>query len=300
MNIQQLKVFIEMCGGRTLAEAADKLGLKQPTVSFHLRNLEEELGVELFRKQSRSLSPSGAAVELLPFARRIVYLTEAARDAMATYGSREGGKLRLGASYTPATYVMPPYIAAYRSLFPDVSLQLTVKQAETVLGMLRDYEVDAGIVSLGTSKVKGLKIVPLLPDELRLLMSPGHSLAMESELTVDRLRRETFLLHEAGSTSRSLSDEWARQIGLQWEHVMELGAIETIKEAIKCNMGIGILPVRSVKREAEAGELIMKELPRYENQRYICLAYRDEEQLSGTVRSFIEFVRHNLSAHGKE
>lgn len=296
MNMQQLKVFIEMCGGRTLAESADRLGLKQPTVSFHLRKLEEELGVELFRKQSRSLHPNEAAAELLPYARRIVHLTETASSAMAAYGSKRGGRLRIGASYTPATYVLPPHFASYRNLNPDVSLMLTVKQAESVLAMLRDYEIDAGIVSLGSLEERGLIIVPLVQDELKLLISPLNPLSMADTITIDQMRDETFLLHEVGSTSRTLSDEWAKGNGLQWGQVMELGAIETIKEAIKCNMGIGILPARSVGREVEAGELVMRSLPLYENKRHICLAYRDEEQLSGAVRSFIAFIRQSLGA----
>ncbi|MEK3882915.1 LysR substrate-binding domain-containing protein [Paenibacillus sp. PL2-23] len=299
MNIHQLKVFIEMCGGSTLAETAEKMGLKQPTASFHLRKLEEELGVELFRKQSRSLYPGEAAAELLPFARRIVHLTEAAQEAMSSYKSRQGGRLRLGASYTPATYVLPSYIADFQSKHPGVSLQLTVKQAEGVLAMLREYIVDAGIVSLGATESEGLVVVPLLPDELQLLMSPEHPLAASGEPTIERLAKETFLLHETGSTSRTLSDEWAESNGLSWSHVLELGAIETIKEAIKCNMGIGILPGRSVRREVEAGELAMKKLPGYVNRRYICLAYRDEDQLSGAVRSFLSYIGQALAQHGK-
>ncbi|WP_339205173.1 LysR family transcriptional regulator [Paenibacillus sp. FSL K6-3182] len=299
MNVQQLHVFMEVCSGRTLAEAADKLGLKQPTISFHLKRLEEELGVELFRKHSRSLQPSEAAVDLLPYARRIVFLMEEARLAMLERREQGEGRLRLGASYTPATYVMPPHFAAYRKLYPKVSLMLTVKQAASVLAMLRSYEIDIGIVSLGESLEEGLIIQPLVADELKLLLAPEHPLANQAQVEVEELRHATFLLHEVGSTSRTLSDEWAAGAGLQWESVMELGAIETIKEALKCNMGVGILPRRSVIREIEAGELVMRDLPQYVNQRHICLAYRNEDQLSPHVRSFIEFVRHTFAAHGK-
>lgn len=300
MNVQQLHVFMEVCGGRTLAEAAGKLGLKQPTISFHLKKLEEELGVELFRKQSRSLQPSEAALELLPYARRIVFLMEEAKLAMLERRELGEGRLRLGASYTPATYVLPPHFAAYRQLNKGVSLMLTVKQAGAVLAMLRSNEIDVGIVSLGDAVEEGLIIQPLIEDELKLLLAPEHPLASYGTIEVEQLREETFLLHEVGSTSRTLSDEWASKVGLQWGSVMELGAIETIKEALKCNMGIGILPRRSVIREIEAGELVLCDLPDYSNRRHICLAYRNEEQLSPHVRSFIEFVRHTFLAHDKQ
>lgn len=299
MNVQQLKVFLEVCGGKTLAEAADKLGLKQPTISFHLRKLEEELGVELFRKHSRSLHPTEAASELLPYAKRIVYLMDEARLTMAERREQGEGRLRIGASYTPATYVLPSYLTGFRSLYPKASLMLNVKQAESVLAMLRNYEIDAAIVSLGHTQEAGLVVLPLMTDELQLLMSPEHPLAGKKIIGIDDVREETFLLHETGTTSRTLSDEWASQNGLQWTAIMELGAIETIKEALKCNMGIGILPRRSVEREIKAGELIMRELPCYVNRRQICLAYRDEEQLSPQVRAFIEFMRQRLNDNVK-
>ncbi|WP_337098088.1 LysR family transcriptional regulator [Paenibacillus sp. YIM B09110] len=299
MNVQQLKVFLEVCGGRTLAEAAGKLGLKQPTVSFHLRKLEEELGVELFRKHSRSLHPNDAAAELLPYAKRIVYLMDEAKQTMAERREQGEGKLRIGASYTPATYVLPSYLTEFRSLYPKASLMLNVKQAESVLAMLHNYEIDAAIVSLGHTQEAGLIVLPLLTDELQLLMSPQHRLVDNRDITIDDLREETFLLHETGTTSRTLSDEWAVQAKLQWSAVMELGAIETIKEALKCNMGIGILPRRSVAREIKAGELVMRELPSYINRRQICLAYRDEEQLSPQVRAFIEYMRQRMNDNDK-
>lgn len=290
MNVQQLKVFLEACSARTLQEAADKLGLKQPTVSFHIRKLEEELSLKLFHKHARSLYPTDTAADLLPYARRIVALMDDAHSMMNERRELGEGKLKLGASYTPATYFMPPHLAEFGKQQPRVRLQLIVKKADSVLVMLRNYEIDVAIVSLPLAPIDGLIVQPLIEDELKLLLSPEHPLAAKGELSEHDLPGQTFLLHEAGSTSRKLTDEWAEHIGLRWQSVMELGAIETIKEAVKCNIGVGVLPKRSVLREVESGDLIMRDLPRYTNRRHICLVYRDEEQLARQVRSFIAFI----------
>jgi DNA-binding transcriptional LysR family regulator len=296
LNVQQLRVFVEVCGRGTLQEAAEKLGLKQPTVSFHLRKLEEELGVKLFHKPARSLFPTDNAADLLPYARRIVALMEEVESMMEERRERGEGKLKLGASYTPATYFLPPYMAEFGSLHPRVRIQLTVKKADSLLQMLRNYEIDAAVVSLPSDHLEGLVMEKLMEDELKLLLSPSHPLAQRTELAAADLQPQTFLLHEAGSTSRKLTDEWAAAMGLRWDAFMELGAIETIKEAVKCNIGIGVLPKRSVIREAASGELVMRDLPRHANRRHICLVYRREEQISKQVRAFIEYLLHN--AHG--
>jgi DNA-binding transcriptional LysR family regulator len=293
MNMQQLKVFLEVMRRETLQEAADSLELTQPTVSFHLRKLEESLGTQLFRKQSRKLIRTEAAEELLPYARRVAALMEEAAERMKARASRGHSRLKLGASYTPATYFLPPFLAEYKLKHGNTDLVLTVKKAETILSLLKHHEIDVAVVSLPDEPEKGLQIVPLLEDELQLVMKPGHPLGTVEQLTVEHLQSETFLLHEQGSTSRQLAEEWAAFMGMPFHSVMELGAIETIKETLKFNPGIGVLPLRSVLKETAAGELIRRPLPGegYTNRRYICLAYRDEPIYAPHIRSFIDFIR---------
>lgn len=297
MNVQQLKVFLSVCDGHTLIETAEKLGLKQPTVSFHLRKLEESLGVALWRKNVRGFRPTGEAYEFLPYARRIVKLVDEAEERVSEMRNRQGGRLRIGASHTPATYFIPRYLAQFRSQYPDVQLLLTVKKARSTLAMLRNYEIDAAIVSLPETVEddEGLVLHKLAEDGLRLFLCPEHSLAAFEEIAVEQLQRETFLLHESGTTSRQLTDEWAEQVGLRLDFSMEMGAIETIKEGLKCNMGVGVLPWRSAIRETQSGELIRRPLPCYRNNRFIYLTLRDEETLSPHLRKFLSFARSSMS-----
>lgn len=293
MNMQQLRILQELCDGKTLAEAADKLGLAQPTASFHLRKLEEALGLELVVKQARRLRPTEAALALLPYVRRMNALGAELEERATELATAGLGKLRLGASYTPATYLMPPYFAEFQRRHPRVRLHLSVKTAAVILGLLRSYEIDAAVVSLPDDRQEqGLRVQPLVEDELKLVMSPAHRLAgEEGAIGIGDLMHETFLLHEPGSTSRRLTDRWAQEAGLRYESAMELGAIETMKEAVKCNIGLAVLPQRSIVRETASGELVERPLPSYRNQRRICFVCRDEPLLSPNVRLFAEFMR---------
>ncbi|GIO88001.1 putative HTH-type transcriptional regulator YwqM [Paenibacillus faecis] len=299
MNIQQLRILTELGNRKTLQEIAERLGLTQPTVSFHLRKLEAELGIELVHKHSRSLVLTEAAAEIMPYAKRIVALTGEMRQRIDERLKLSSHKLRLGASYTPATFFIPPFLQQFQSEHPDVQLMITVNQANKVLDLLKKFEVDAAVVSLsGDEQEEGVLIRRLMEDELKLVLSPAHPLSKLETLTVRDLTKQTFLLHEAGSTSRRLTDEWAAETGLEYGPIMELGAIETIKEAVKFNIGIGVLPERSVQREILSGELLMRSLPGYRNKRYICLAYRQEEPRSPQTRSFIKFALSRMG--GKE
>ncbi|MDG0811917.1 LysR family transcriptional regulator substrate-binding protein [Cohnella rhizosphaerae] len=101
-------------------------------------------------------------------------------------------------------------------------------------------------------------------------------------------------MHEGGSTSRRLSERWAAENGLNWQIRMELGAIETIKEAVKHGMGIGILPRRSARREELSGELALRALPGKVSVRRICLVYRKEDIPVRQAAAFIDFMRGKL------
>lgn len=295
MNIQQLRVFATAAHCRTLTKVADELKIKQPTVSFHLKKLETDLGVELFYKQPRHLRLTQVGTALLPYARRITTLLDEAEQIVEEYRAGGRGSLKIGASYTPATYFLTPYLADFQSRYPQILPMLTVKKARPVLELLRDFEIDVAIVSWSNQQLEGLHVIPLIADELRLVFSPKHRLAAKKAITLHDLRNEPFLVHESGSTSRELAEVWARDNQFRWNIRMELGAIETIKESVKYNMGVSILPERSVLRERETGELTVRDLPGYINHRHICLVYRQDDTMPEHVRTFLHFLQHHPS-----
>lgn len=175
-----------------------------------------------------------------------------------------------------------------------MEVSISVNRAQKSIELLRNYEIDLAVVSLRNFSIEGLNIQPLVEDKLLLVYSPMSRLASLSEIRIEDLAKETFLLHEQGSTSRTVTNEWAEQVGFQLHHSMELGAIETIKEGVKANMGVGVLPEKSVQRELEAGELLASPLPNYEYRRCICLVYRNEDNMSEQVRNFIWFAIEHM------
>lgn len=298
MNLQQLKIIIALSDGKTLQEIAADLRLTQPTVSFHLRKLEEELGIPLVQKNSRSLRLTEAALEILPYAKRATALLDEARMRINERRGLSRRSLRIGASFTPATFFMPPYLQLFQQQHPELQMFMIVNRANRVLELLRQYEIDVALVSLAAAGSGELIQHRLAEDELVLVFSPSHPLAEREQIRVDDLESQTFLLHEPGSTSRELTDEWAAQTGLQFASRMELGAIETIKEAIKHGIGVGVLPRRSVLRETASGELCARPLPGYRNRRFICLVYRAEDPLAPQAQAFVRFALDHMRQAG--
>ncbi len=294
MNIQQLKVVVELSKGKSLIEIGETLEITQPTVSFHIRKLEEELGTPLYKKEKRNLTLTKACHELVPYAKQILILMDEAKQKMARVQEIEQPRLRISASHTPATYYLPPFIQMFQRSQPELELNLTVNQARRSIQLLKEHQVDLAIVSLQNFTIEGINIHPLIEDKLLLTYSPTNRLASLAEVSMENLEKETFLLHEEGSTSRIVTNDWAKQSGLLMPNKMELASIETIKEGVKCDMGIGILPEKSIREELESGQLLAIPLPKYEYRRCICLAWRNEEHISPQINSFIWFAIENM------
>lgn len=294
MNIQQLRVIVELSKGKSLIEIGEALEITQPTVSFHIRKLEEEVGFPLFVKEKRNLTLNQACLVLVPYAKQILALLDEARHKMELVHDIEQPRLRITASHTPAAYYLPPYLRQFQQAHPDIEVSLSVCKARKSIQLLRDRQADLAIISLNSFTVEGLNIHPIKEDKLLLTYAPTNRLASLPEITMEDLEKETFLLHEEGSTSRMVTNDWVKQTGLNMYNKMEFSSHEAIKEGVKCDMGIGILPELGIRRELDAGELLSIPLPRYEYRRCICLAYRNEEHMSEQINTFIWFAIENM------
>jgi DNA-binding transcriptional LysR family regulator len=269
MNIQQLRIVVELSKGKSLMEIGETLEITQPTVSFHIRKMEEESGLSLFIKEKRSLTLTKACQELVPYAEKILSLLEEAKQKMALANNIDQPRLRITVSHSPATYFLPPYIQLFQRENPNIEVSISVNQARKSIQMLKGYQVDVAIISLHNFSVEGLNIHPIKEDKLLLSYAPTNRLASLSEISMEDLDRETFLLHEEGSTSRIVTNDWAKQTGLLMPNKMELSSIETIKEGVKFDMGIGILPEMGIRQELDSGQLLSIPLPQYEDDAFV-------------------------------
>ncbi len=295
MNLQQLKVFILTAQTGKLAKAAETLQLKQPTITFHLNRLQESLGVQLFSDSaSKSWVLSDAGKALYHYAVQIVHLVEKSETIMKEYQSLKRGKVYLGASYTPASYILPPYLADFQNQHEEVYISLMVKKAPSILERVLNYELDLGVVAYGKLDDPELTVIPVMEDELVLIMHPDHPLATVKDIQTHHLTAFPFILHEEKSISRILTDQWMGKNQIDLKIMMEIGSIKTITEGISANIGLSIVPRLSVQSYVKEGRLLAKELPNYVNERYIYIIYRKNQLFTPLMETFIRFLSDSL------
>ncbi|MGG4495509.1 LysR substrate-binding domain-containing protein [Brevibacillus reuszeri] len=291
MNLQQLRVFVLTVNYKKLTLVAEKLNISQPTVTFHLNKLQENIGVPLFLTSSnRLIRLTDVGESFYHYAKQMVGMEDEILNMVGEFHGLQRGRVAIGSTYTPATYMLPQYLSLFMEKHPNITISLEVNIASRLLEMLINYELDLAIVPHYRWEQKDYIVTPLAQDDLILVVSPAHPLASLSEVNFERLHRLPMIMHERKSVSRQLIDQWSEAHQLSLQNVMEVSATETMKEMVKKQMGAAILSKKSCEREIENGELTGFPLPSFPEKRHIYLVRKKEKLLTPGIRAFMDCI----------
>jgi DNA-binding transcriptional LysR family regulator len=260
MDARRLEVFRAVAGQRSFTRAALELHLSQSAVSQQVAALESELGGPLFDRSRRRvrLTPAGAA--LLDRADALLGGFAEARRAVAAARGAVEGDLRVSASLTIGTYVLPAPLARLGRRHPALRLQVTIDNSERVVAALRSGAADVGFIEDEADRA-GIAVTPVRDDELVLVAPAGHRLAAFAEVPLEELAAEPVVVREPGSGTRRVAEQHLRAAGLETLRVAaELSHIEAIKAAVEAGLGVAILSRSTLRKELALGTLVARPL----------------------------------------
>lgn len=291
VNLQQLRAFVYMATTRKLKSVASVMDIRQPTVKFHLSRLEEMVGTPLFVTEGnriRGLTEAGQM--LLTYAEHVITLVEELEYRLENLHDSQEGRITLGATHTPATYLLPQLLADFKEKHKGVQLMLEVKPAHVLLEKVRNLEIDFAVLSYDTLMDSNIHTHRLTRDDLVLICHPDHVLAKKMVVELADVNLHPFIMHEPESTSRRIIDEWRQKHNVRMNIVMEVSATETMKEAVKKDIGLAIVSESSIREEIAANTLVAKELPDFTTDRYIYLVYHKHRFQNFIGREFRQTI----------
>lgn len=243
MELTPLRYLIAIAEAGHMTRAAEALGVGQPTLSAALKKLEDEIGVPLFDRTGRGVTPTAAGTAFLEHARAAVREVQAGRDAVLSLAGLETGTIRVGGGATATGYLLPGAIAALQRRHPDLRFSVRESGSDEVARDVLAGELDLGLVTLPVHGVGSgeLLVVQQLTDELRLIVPPGHALHGRKTFRWNDLADERVVAFEAGSAVRTLIDEAAGAQGIELDVVVELRAIESIRRMVGAGVGVGFV-----------------------------------------------------------
>jgi DNA-binding transcriptional LysR family regulator len=256
MEIRQLRAFIAIAETGTFTAGALNVHVTQAAVSMQIRQLETELGAPLFIRAPRRVILTEAGEALLERARRILREHDVAVAEIAELAGAERGRLRVGsASAMVSADPLPQILKELREIHPRAEVSIVSGTSEALVRQILAGELDIAFVSLPV-EARGIQTEGLSRDELVAIASPRHKLAKQGVVSVFTLAGEKLILGERGGNTRRLIDGLFAEAGVQPVVAMELSRLAAIKRMVEEDMGIGIIPLRSVEEEVADGRLI--------------------------------------------
>jgi LysR family transcriptional regulator, cys regulon transcriptional activator len=244
VNFQQLRSVREAARcGFNLTEVAATLHTSQPGVSRQIRELEEELGVEIFARAGKrltGLTPPGET--LLPIVERLLLEADNLKRAGHDYRASQEGRLSVAATHSQARYALPQVVRDFRALFPQVTLHLHQGSPRQVAEMLLNGEADIGVATEALAGYDGLVTLPCYRWSHSIVVLPGHPLLEgEAPVTLQQLAQYPIITYEQGYTGRAHIDEAFAREGLAPDVVLTAMDADVIKTYVELGMGVGIV-----------------------------------------------------------
>ncbi|RPH25524.1 HTH-type transcriptional regulator Cbl [Buttiauxella warmboldiae] len=243
MNFQQLKIIREAARqDYNLTEVANRLFTSQSGVSRHIRELEEELGIEIFiRRGKRLLGMTEPGKALLVMAERILNEASNVRRLADVFTNDACGVLTIATTHTQARYSLPSVIKSFRSLFPEVRLELIQGTPQEIETLLHNGTADIGIASERLSADPLVVAYPWFNWYHTLLVPRGHALIDATPLTLDDISRWPLITYRQGITGRARIDEAFSRRGLTPDIVLSAQDSDVVKTYVELGLGIGLV-----------------------------------------------------------
>src|SRR6185295_3964880 len=256
MEIRQLRAFVAIAEAGTFTAAAQRVHVTQAAISMQIRQLENELGVKLFVRAPRRVALTEAGEQLLQRARHILRDHDAAVDEVAELAGTQRGRLRIGsASAGVTTDVLPKLLKEIRKQHAGANLSLISGTSDALVNQLLNGDLDLAFVSLPV-EARGINTERLSQDQLVAIASPRHKLAKQKTVSAYTLAGEKLILGERGGNTRRLIDQFFEQAGVTLQVSMELSRQAAIRRMVEEDMGVGIVPLESVREEVDKGRLV--------------------------------------------
>jgi DNA-binding transcriptional LysR family regulator len=256
MEIRQLKAFVAIAETGTFTAAAERVHVTQAAISMQIRQLEREAGAKLFVRAPRRVILTEAGEKLLERAQAILREHDAGLRELAALTGAEQGRLRIGsASAMVSGDPLPQILKQLRKLHTGVETSVASGTSEDLVKRLLKGELDAAFVSLPVD-ARGIQTEVLNEDFLVAIASPRHPLAKQKVVSAYALAGEKLILGERGGNTRRLIDQFFTRAGVTLKVTMELSRLAAIKRMVEADMGVGIVPLKSVRDEVAKGTLV--------------------------------------------
>ena len=299
-TLRQLKIFSTVAEYKKMNLAADKLFIAQTTVSQTILDLEKEYNTRLFERHNKELKITPSGLFLLDRAKEIISLYDGLDQEMKNLGTKR--PLKIGATLTIGNTILSQIISKLHTLYPDIDASVVIDNTHLIENGLLHNALDVALVE-GIIKRKEIQMEPVFPDHLKLICGPDHPLANRTNLQMEDLAHQDFIMREQGSGTRDIFETIMRTNHIPYVTKWESCSSSAIIDAVRHNLGLGLLSSRCIQAYTECDEIVILPVESLNITRYFYLCFHVGHPITSQMKNFSDLI-HKLSrdldeTHGK-
>lgn len=291
---RKLEVFLKVYETRSFTKTARAMYLSQPTVTIHIRQLEEFLGVNLLDRDTRNVIPSKAGKIVYEYGKRILQLYREMERELSPYKEVETGLIEIGGSTIPGQYILPRVIKLFREIYPQTKIFLKVSDTAGVIEGLLRGDLELGVVG-AKLKQGNLHFEACCQDEIVLIAPQDFA---KEKISLRELTDLPLIKREEGSGTWITVVSHLEKRGIdpyRLKIVGEMGSTEAVKSAVKAGLGLSFVSKRAVELEVTLKLLKIVTVENFEITREFYLAYLKNKKFNSTGEMFLNFCREMFS-----
>ena len=293
MEFKQLEAFVAVVDYGSFSEAARKLYLTQPTISAHVRSLEEELHTKLILRTTKKTTITTRGYQLYDSAVRML---EIRNNLLENFTGVQKHMIDLSASTIPSSYLLPEILAAFGKTHPDIYFHSIQADSAESINRVLDGTVDLALVGQNT-RDETCVFLPFCQDELVIATPiPNNYLSLQNKtVTFEDFIKDPIIIREKGSGTKKEMDLFLEQIGVtpsDLNVIARMNDLEGIKKSIVNGLGISILSARSAIDLQKTKQILLFPLEESAHKRTFYIVYSKNRILKPHVRQFIQFVQN--------
>ncbi|MEE4357835.1 MAG: selenium metabolism-associated LysR family transcriptional regulator [Desulfococcaceae bacterium] len=296
MDLWQLSIFCKVVETRSFSLAGKSVRLSQPTVSSHIKALEDYFGCRLIDRLAKEVLPTPAGKLLWEYARKLLLLRDETEAAMAAFQGSIRGQLRIGGSNIPGVYILPEIVGNFIRANPEVRIALNIGDTDSIIADILSGKSEMGIVGARSTEKK-IEQEKLLSDRMFLMVPADHPWAEYGEIDAEMLAGEPFIIRESGSgTLKSVRSSLGKAgYAIEDLHIIaEMGSTGAVIQGIRNRLGISILSAIAVAEEIRNHIIRPLKIRGINLERNFYLSKCRNRTLSPLSEHFIRFLKKKL------
>jgi DNA-binding transcriptional LysR family regulator len=287
MDFEAMKTFVTAVDLQSFTKASQRLNLSQPTVSFHIKSLENYFNSTLIDRSPKRFKITQTGELVYQRAKQILAVIDKAKSEVYEFQNQMRGNIHIGASYTVGEYILPSMLKVFDDLYPDVDLHVKIANSERINRAIQLHELDVGLVE-GQVNHQGLASTPFSEDEMVVIVPPGHPIREQNSGSFQPIQNQTWISREVGSGTRAMLDLMMDSYNISPRKLITIGSNHGVVQAVKEGLGFSFIS-KTVVEHTGAENLIVrlpyiKPMTRY----FSIVTPENKEEISKNVQVFID------------